>query len=101
MVLVLVVAVLRETESPSDHIGQGAELHRIVARSGQTVGRPDVRQHAVEIVLHLDARVRDHRGQLLPVVELLPARTVPSVVPSFVQLRSFRRKYGQTRQGRV
>lgn len=93
MVFVLDVVVLREAEPPSDDIGQRAELHRIVAGSRQAVGRAHHSQHAVERVFHLHARVRDHRRQLLPVVELLPAGAVPGVVPSFVQLRSGRCQY--------
>jgi len=93
MVFVLVVVVLRETEPSPDHIGPGIELHRIVAGCRQTVGRAHNVQHTLEGVLHLHARVRHHRGQLLSLVELLFARTLPGIVPTLVQLRSVRGQY--------
>jgi len=88
MVRILVVAVLREAEPPSHHIGQRVELHRIVVGRRQTVCRADNPQHALERIFHLHARVRHHSRQLLSVVELLSPRAVPGIVPALVQLRS-------------
>jgi len=88
MVRILAVAVLREAEPPSHHIGQRVELHRIVVGRRQTVCCADNSQYALERIFHFYARVRHHSRQLLPVVELLPPRAVPSIVPALVQLRS-------------
>lgn len=88
MVRILAVAVLREAEPPSNYIGQGIELHRIVVGRRQTVSRADNPQHALERIFHLHARIRHHSRQLLQVVELLSSRAVPGIVPALVQLRS-------------
>lgn len=88
LVRVLVLAVFRETQSTSHHIGQRAELHRNVIRGRQADGRSDYPQHSLERILHLHARVRHYCRKLLSVVELLSTRAVSSFVPSFVQLRS-------------
>lgn len=72
MVRVLGVALVREAVPAPDHHGQRAPLHRGVAER-RAKDDTQLQDDAVEIVLHVHARVRDHRGQLLPIVDVLPA----------------------------
>lgn len=90
MVRILVMAVFWKAEYPSDYIGQRTELHRDIVGRGEKHSRTHNRQHALEKVFHLHARVRNHSSQLLSVVELLPTRAFPGILSSLFQLWSVR-----------
>lgn len=77
LVLLLAVAVVREAAPTSNHLREGAKVHRKVARRVGAAADADHRDDPVASLPHLDARVRDHRGKLLPIVELLPVGAVP------------------------
>uniref|UniRef100_A0A182RFJ1 Uncharacterized protein n=1 Tax=Anopheles funestus TaxID=62324 RepID=A0A182RFJ1_ANOFN len=78
MVLLLVVVIVRETTPTSNHLREGAKVHRKVTRRIGTAADANHSNDTVASLPDVDARVCDHCGKLLPVVELLPVGTVPS-----------------------
>lgn len=73
LVWVLAVAGIREALQAPLYLRQGVALHRGLPRSGtDATGNTHLRHHTVASIFHVDARLRNYRGEFLPLVELLP-----------------------------
>lgn len=74
------MALLREAQQAPGHLGARADVHRAVPRLLHARGHAHHRHHSLEGLHDLAAGLRYHRGQLLPLLELLLSGAVPGQV---------------------